>query len=204
MYVVTLKEGTVIRRFRARDGREVTLRAPRWSDLDDMLEFINSLVEEGADIMATEKMTRDEEVDWLERRLAAVEKDKIAAVVAEVEGKLVGQVEAAPKRGRSRHVGGLGISISQGYRDIGIGTELMKEAESQARRLGIEIITLEVFASNSRARHLYEKLGYRVVGCVPNAILKDGVYIDNIIMAKELQNQKTTRLRIDDKQIQER
>jgi hypothetical protein len=36
--------GTVFRTFRDRKGREVTLRAPRGSDLDDMLEFINSLI----------------------------------------------------------------------------------------------------------------------------------------------------------------
>ena len=181
-----MKEGTFIRRFVAEDGREVTLRAPRWSDLDDMLEFINSLVEEGAEIMATEKKTREEEVDWLARHLATVEKDKKVAIVAEVDGGFVGQLEVVPQRGYSKHVGGLGIAIRDGYRDIGIGTELMKEAETLARRLGLELLTLEVFATNSRARHVYEKVGYRVVGSVPKAILKDGAYIDNIIMAKDL------------------
>jgi len=52
-----MKAGTIIREFVAKDGREVTLRAPRWDDLDDMLEFINSLVEEGADIMINTKQT---------------------------------------------------------------------------------------------------------------------------------------------------
>ena len=181
-----LKEGTFIRRFRTRDGREVILRPPRWSDLDDMLEFINSLVEEGAEINRNKKVTRDEEVDWLAGHLSEVEKGEKVVVAAEVDGRFVGQVEVSPKSGYSRHVGGLGIAIRDGYRDIGIGTELMKEAEVQTRRLGLEILTLEVFATNSRARHVYEKVGYRVVGCVPKAIFKDGAYIDNIIMAKEL------------------
>jgi len=38
----------------------------------------------------------------------------------------------------------------------------------------------------TRARHVYEKVGYSAVGCVPKYNLKDGVYIDNVIMAKEL------------------
>jgi len=184
--VRALKEGTFIRRFKAKDGREVTLRAPRWSDLEDMLEFINSLVEEGAKIMATEKKTRDEEIDWLAKHLSDLEKNRKVAIAAEVDARFIGQVEVKRRGGYSRHVGALGIAIHDGYRDIGIGTELMKEAEAQARQMEIEIMTLEVFANNSRARHLYEKLGYRVVGCEPKAILKDGVYIDNIIMAKEL------------------
>jgi len=181
-----LKAGTMIRSFTAKDGRRVTLRAPNWSDLDDMLELINSLVEEGAEINLDKKIERDAEVDWLARHLSAIEKDSKVAVVAEVDGRVVGQTDVSPKSGRQRHVGVLGIVIRSGYRDIGIGMELMKEAEAQARRFRLKILMLDVFASNSRARHLYEKAGYRIVGCVPKAILKDGEYVDSIIMAKEL------------------
>ena len=61
--VRTMKAGTFFRMFQAKDGREGTLRAPRWSDLDDMLEFINALVDEGVEITVNRKMTRDKEVD---------------------------------------------------------------------------------------------------------------------------------------------
>ena len=153
MYL-SLKEGTLIRRFRARDDREVSLRAPKWSDLDDMLELVNSLVEEGADIGTTEKLSRDDEVDWLAKHLSDVEKDKKVTIVAEVDGKFIGQIEVRPMSGSSRHVGFLVIAISDGYRNISIGTEMMKEAEIQSRRLGLKLITLEVFATNQRAIRL--------------------------------------------------
>ena len=181
-----MKAGAIFRKFQAQDGREVTLRAPKWSDLDDMLEFINSLVEENVDILVDAKFTREAEVDWLARKISSLENDRVIAVVAEVDGRFVGQMEINPKIGRSKHVGVLGISLKDGYRDAGIGTELMREAESQAPRLGIEIITLDVFASNARGRHLYEKMGYVQVGQVPRGIKRDGEYIDDIIMAKEL------------------
>jgi RimJ/RimL family protein N-acetyltransferase len=184
--VIPLKAGALIRRFTAKDGREVVLRAPHWSDLDDMLDFINTLVEEGADITVDKKKTREEEVDWLARLLSSLEKNKQIAVVAEVNGRFIGQVEVGPRGGRSKHVGNLGISIKDGYRDIGIGTELMLEAEVQARRLGIKIIFLEVYATNKRARHVYEKAGYSEVGCLPKAALRDGEYIDSIMMSKEI------------------
>jgi len=82
-----LKVGTLIRGFKAKDGRDVILRAPRWTDLDDMLDFINSLVEEGAEINVDTKKTRDEEVDWLARLLSSVEKGRQVAIVAEVDGR---------------------------------------------------------------------------------------------------------------------
>jgi hypothetical protein len=36
----------IVERFTAKNGRTVVLRKPKWEDLDDLLDFINSLVEE--------------------------------------------------------------------------------------------------------------------------------------------------------------
>ena len=47
-------------------------------------------------------------------------------------------------------------------------------------------MNIEVFATNDRAKHVYEKLGYREVGAWPKVIKKDGTYIDGILMSKEL------------------
>jgi len=181
-----MRPGTLFRKFKARDGREVTLRAPQWSDLDDMLDFINALVDESAPILKDTKMTREGEVDWLSSLISKIEKDQIVAVAAEVDGRFVGQSEVAPKFGRSRHVGVLGISLREGYRDIGIGTELMREVEHQAPRLGIEIITLDAFGSNARALHLYKKIVYYEMGRVPRGIMMNGEYFDDVKMAKEI------------------
>jgi RimJ/RimL family protein N-acetyltransferase len=62
----------------------------------------------------------------------------------------------------------------------------MKEAENQAKKIGIEILYLEVFSSNSRAHHVYEKLGYRETGIIPKGAKRNGEYIDMIQMVKEI------------------
>ena len=181
-----MKEGTIYRSFTARDGRKVTLRAPRWGDLDDMLHFINSLVDEKAMILMNERQTRDSEISWIGTLLANVEKDKIAAVVAEVDGVMVGSCEITPKRGHSSHLGTLGVSLLDGYRDQGIGQEMMLEAEKQVKRLGVEVVDLEVFESNARAIHTYEKVGYKVTGRIPEALKYGGKYTDALIMTKRI------------------
>jgi len=181
-----MKEGTFIRSFKAKDNREVTLRAPRWSDLDEMLAFVNSLVEEGAEIGTNKKISRHDQIDWLAKHLIDVEKDEKIAIVAEVEGRFVGQLEVRFSRDSSRHVGSLIISILDKYRDLGIGTEMMKEAEIQSRLQGLNILTLETFASNERALHLYRKIGYNIVGIIPRGFQRDSSYIDKIIMMIEL------------------
>jgi ribosomal protein S18 acetylase RimI-like enzyme len=181
-----MKPGTILNKFTARDGKEVILRSPKWGDLDDMLNFINSLVDEEAMITANQKQTRESEIDWLARKLTNLEKDRIINVVAEVDGRMVGSCEVEPRPGRFSHVGVLGISVKQGYREVGIGQELMKEAERQAAQMGLESIMLEVFATNDRAIHVYEKMEYRRIGAIPDGIKYRGEYVDSVYMVKKL------------------
>jgi RimJ/RimL family protein N-acetyltransferase len=63
---------------------------------------------------------------------------------------------------------------------------MMKVLINESRRAGLKIIVLDVFATNSRARHVYEKVGFREVGKIPKGISKDGGYIDLVRMALEL------------------
>ncbi len=181
-----MRPGTLLRQFKARDGTEVKLRTPRWEDLDDLLEFINGLVEEEAMIAANQKHTRESETDWLARNLTNLEKDKHVAVVAETNGRVVGSCEVTPRFGRMSHVGSLGISVKEGYREKGIGQEMMRELERQAPRLGLESIYLEVFSNNDRAIHVYKKMGYRETGRIPACIKYRGDYVDSVIMTKHL------------------
>ena len=179
-----MRAGTLLRAFKARDGTEVRLRAPRWEDLDDLLEFINGLVEEEAMIATNQKHTRESETDWLARKLTNLEKDKHVAVVAEADGRVVGSCELNPRPGRMSHVGSLGVSVKENFRDRGIGQELMRELERQAPRLGLETIYLEVFGTNERAIHVYRKLGYAETGRIPACIKYRGGYVDSVIMTK--------------------
>jgi RimJ/RimL family protein N-acetyltransferase len=149
--------------------------------------LINSIVDEGADIMIDERKTREEEVDWLSGIIARMEKGKLIPVVAEVDGKAVGSAEIG--RGGFRcesHLGTLGIIIRSGYRDMGIGTELMKVLLEQARIMGLKIVTLSAFSTNGRAIHVYEKVGFVETGRIPHGLYKNGSYIDRVIMTKEI------------------
>ena len=182
-----MKTGEVIREFVAKDGRKVILRALKWEDLDDLLDFINSLVEEGANILRTEKVSREEEIEWLSGVFKRLEKGEIFCVAAEVDGHLVANSEIVRGVGYSRHVGFIGIAIKKGFRSIGIGTEMMRELEEYARKIGLKVLTLSVFANNQHAINLYRKMGFVETGRIPKRFFKDGAYIDEIIMTKMLE-----------------
>ncbi len=181
-----MREGTIYRDFVDRKGRPVTLRAPKWSDVDGLLALFNGIVDEGGDILMGTRSTRESELDFVSRLLTNVEKDRTISVVAESDGDVVGHADVWRGAGFSDHVGTLGILVTSTHRDAGIGRELMLEAESQARRIGFEVMKLEVYARNARAIHLYEGVGYATVGRLPKEIKRDGGYLEAMIMVKNL------------------
>ena len=62
--------------------------------------------------------------------------------------------------------------------------EMIRLAENRTEVTQLE---LEFVEGNARARHLYEKMGFRIAGVHPNAIrLKDGTLLSNYLMIKEL------------------
>jgi len=172
--------------FKAKDGREVIIRSVKWEDLDNLVDFINSLVDEDADILRSSKVTRSEEAEWLGKRLARVANSELIDAVAEVEGKVVANSEVEKRSDLMSHVAYVGIGVKSDYRGIGIGTQVMKVLIEESRKAGLKILVLDHFETNKTARRLYEKMGFRETGRTPKGIYKNGNYIDVVRMTLEL------------------
>jgi RimJ/RimL family protein N-acetyltransferase len=124
-----------------------------------------------------------DEIDWLARALGSLEKDEVFYLVAEVDGKVVANSGIDTRRGGyDRHVGVVGIAIREGFRDVEIGTEMMRTFIQRARFMGLKVLTLSVFESNKRAIHVYESVGFVQTGRVQRKFLREGEYVDEVIM----------------------
>jgi ribosomal protein S18 acetylase RimI-like enzyme len=60
-----------------------------------------------------------------------------------------------------------GFRIRPTYQSKGIGTKMLKIAENDLILRGYKIVNLNVGQDNDRARLLYERLGYKVIGSDP-------------------------------------
>jgi ribosomal-protein-alanine N-acetyltransferase len=60
------------------------------------------------------------------------------------------------------------VAVRPQFRGQGMGTAVMRHVLAEGRRLGAKRATLEVRASNTGARRLYERLGFYVAGKRPN------------------------------------
>lgn len=186
--IASMKAGKVIRSFDAKGGCRVTLRTLKWDDLEDCLEFINSLVDEKANILRDQKVTKEAETEWLAKALSRMELEEVVYLVAEVDGGLVANSEISRKlAGYDKHVGGIGIAIKKGFRDLGVGTEMMKALIEQGKYWGLKVLMLTAFANNPSALHVYRKAGFVETGRIPKKFFKEGQYIDEVIMTMLLE-----------------
>jgi ribosomal protein S18 acetylase RimI-like enzyme len=164
----------------------------KWEDLDNCVVFVNDLVgekktEPNLGVMVDTKQTREGESEWLANQLIGIEKGSIVSVAAEAGGRIVGNssVTRGSYQDTQRH-GNLGIAVSRKSRDMGIGVEMMRTLVKESRKAGLKTIQLEVFANNPRAIHVYEKTGFKQTGRIPKKMLRNGKFIDSIVMTKEL------------------
>ncbi|RKX78531.1 MAG: hypothetical protein DRP87_06100 [Spirochaetes bacterium] len=66
------------------------------------------------------------------------------------------------------------VAVDSELRGKGIGTTLIEEAISLAKKMGFRSIRLEVIDSNERAKKLYERLGFKTAKYVNFGILARG------------------------------
>ena len=124
---------------------------------------------------------------WRKRLESRAHEQDQLHLLALAEGVVVGSagLHSLAWTPRRRHVAGLGISVAAAWQGKGVGDELMRRllewADSWAGYLRIE---LTVYVDNARAIALYRKHGFVEEGVNRAHALRDGVYVDSLMMAR--------------------
>lgn len=111
-------------------------------------------------------------------------------MVAEIEENRVKKVVGIAglnlmKSPRARHSAYLGISIHTDYQGLGIGKSLMEKLIDLADNwLMLIRIELGVFTDNTAAIKLYEHFGFVIEGEKKYALIRNGKYENEYIMAR--------------------
>jgi len=111
-------------------------------------------------------------------------------LVALVDGEVAGYVKLgrATPLAASDHVATVnGLAVSPAFRRRGVGRALMDAAAGEARRRGARRLTLRVLGPNEDARRLYESAGFVVEGVQREEFLLEGRYVDDVLMALDLE-----------------
>ena len=111
-------------------------------------------------------------------------------LVAEVEEdgaeRVVGVATlSVNKSNRVRHSGSIGIMVGKEYHGMGIGRALMTNLiDIGDNWLMLIRIELGVFTDNDKAINLYKSLGFEIEGTKKYAIIRNGKYDDEYLMAR--------------------
>lgn len=166
------------------------IRELQWKDMEDLVDNYYSYYDEVETdnpelgiIFYHQKPSHESEAAWFTSLYRDVLNDNAIAMVAEVDGKVVGICDIRRERPGSEvsHKGVLGIAIRKGYRGKGIGSELVSSALEKARSK-YDVILLGVFSTNKNAIKLYRKIGFVEYGKLPASVKRNGTYFDEIQM----------------------
>ncbi len=170
----------------AKDGREIIISEAKPSDAEEILGYMdivgaetdNLFVEEG-----TKSFTVEGERGFLENN---ANDEESLMLVAKLGDEIVslGNISLVTKRPRGRHRASFGITVQKKAWGLGIGKAMILELSGFAKRIGVEIIELEVKTDNERAIGLYEHLGFEIMATHKNYFKINGEYADAYIMQK--------------------
>lgn len=172
-----------------KDGSTAILRSPRIEDAEKLLNYIKKSCGE-TDFLARYpeewNTTIEQEEAWVNRLRSSPD---TLSITCYVDGEVAGNCEINFRSGlKTSHRATIAIAILKDYWNLGIGSAMFEELVAAAEaQPAIEIMELEFIEGNDRAKALYEKFGFRIVGERPNAFkLKNGRLLKEYFMQKEL------------------
>lgn len=140
-----------------------------------MISIWNEVVEGGIAFPQEEVLTLESAIEFFSKQsYTAVAVD---AVTDEVKGLYILHPNNV---GRCGHISNASYAVSSRYRGLHIGEKLVKDCICKAHDLDFKILQFNaVVATNIHARNLYERIGFKQLGTIPNGFrLKDGSYED--------------------------
>jgi len=109
--------------------------------------------------------------------------------VAEEDGAVVGTYILRPNQsGPGSHVANAAFMVARDAEGAGVGRRMAEHCLSEARRMGFRGMQFNfVISTNTRAIHLWNQLGFEIVGTLPGAFRHpEKGYVDVYVMFRSL------------------
>lgn len=153
---------------------ELEIRPYQEQDLPEMIRIWNQVVEEGVAFPQEEPLDLDSGREFFGSQT-------YSAVAVDRNGRIYGLYILHPNNvGRCGHICNASYAVSSESRGLHIGEKLVSDSLIQGKRHGFGVLQFNaVVATNTHARHLYERLGFVQLGVIPRGFrMKDGRYED--------------------------
>jgi ribosomal protein S18 acetylase RimI-like enzyme len=171
-----------------RDEADIAPVAAAPQTIDALAEILIEVVAGGGSVSFMHPLSPDRARRFWSGSLAAADRGERVVLGARVEGRLIGTVtlildcpENQPHRAEIAK-----LMTRHSHRGRGVARALMGEAERIAVERGRTLLTLDT-AAEGGAAGLYEGLGYRMAGTIPDYALKPhGGLVGTIVYFKRI------------------
>jgi L-amino acid N-acyltransferase YncA len=166
------------------NGKAVRLRLIADNDRDAIVRFARSLPEDDLLFLRIDITQPDVVDEWL----ANVRRGDTSTVLACEDENIVGYASAHRTPARwTRRVGEVRLMIAPAYRRLGLGRILAGEIFDVARAAGVRKITVQMTPDQTRARSVFEHLGFTVEALLADWVEdRHGRTRDLLVMAHDL------------------
>jgi L-amino acid N-acyltransferase YncA len=165
----------------AQTAHGVHIRTATLDDAAAIAEIYNQGIEDRVATYETRRRTAADQQAWLQSIAS-----RYPAVVAQIDGEIIGWAGAGPYRDREcyRGIGEFSMYVRREWRRRGVGDLLLAGLIREAERLGLWKLLSRIFPFNEASRALCRKHGFREVGVYEKHARLDGCWLDVVIVER--------------------
>jgi len=159
----------------------IYIRTATSEDAAAIAEIYNQGIEDRVATYETRWRSTEDQQVWLQSIAG-----RYPAVVAQIDGEIIGWAGAGPYRDREcyRGIGEFSMYIRRDWRCRGVGDLLLAALISEAERLRLWKLVSRIFPFNEASRALCRKHGFREVGIYEKHARLDGRWLDVVIVER--------------------
>jgi phosphinothricin acetyltransferase len=169
------------RALEAQTAHDVQIRTATLDDAAAIAEIYNQGIEDRAATYETKRRSAEDQRAWLQAIAG-----RYPAVVAQIDGEIVGWAGAGPYRDREcyRGIGEFSMYVHRNWSRRGVGDLLLAGLIREAEQLGLWKLLSRIFPFNEASRALCRKHGFREVGVYEKHARLDGCWLDVVIVER--------------------
>lgn len=171
-------------KFHLKNGNEVMIKEATKEDAQHMIDFYN-IVGGETDFLSFGKNEFNQKVEAYEQFIESTRLEQNSIILlATINNEIISIASInSSQKNRIKHVGTLGIVISEQFTGQGLGRKMMEQLIQWATSNGVTSkISLVTREDNVLAIELYEKLGFEKEGLIKKDSLIDGNYYNTFVM----------------------
>jgi len=160
----------------------IEIRAATEADRDAIWNIFHEIIAAGDTYAFDPKMSREEALAYWFRA-------DTHPYVAEKGGRIAGTYIVRPNQlGPGSHVANAAFMVASDAQGFGVGRRMAEHCLNEVRRMGFRAMQFNfVISTNTPAIHLWEQLGFKIVGTLPGAFHHaEKGYVDVYVMYRSL------------------